>query len=79
MKYYENPTEMFRKRAEKSKRMTDAEYSQYMNADTNSESANEHYLKSQHHYKKAEENEKKAKENVGKTWAKKRKKTLEKI
>ena len=70
MAFYENQSDMFKKRAEKCKRDGDRFYAQAMTAKQNGDSAkyNELMAQAQYQYKQQKENEAKAKEHTGKTW-----------
>lgn len=70
MAYYENQSDMFKKRAEKCKRDGDSFYAQAMDAKERggSEKYRELMAQAQYQYKQQNENEAKAKEHEGKTW-----------
>lgn len=70
MAFYENQSDMFKKRAEKCKRDGDHFYAQAMAAKESgdAEKYKELMAQAQYQYKQQKENEAKAKEHEGKTW-----------
>jgi len=70
MAYYENQSEMFKKRAENCKKNGDRLYAQAIAAKErgDKEKYNKYVAQSQTQFKMQKDNEAKAKEHLGKTW-----------
>jgi len=70
MAYYENQSDMFKKRAENCKKNGDRLYAKAMEAKErgDKEKYREYMAQAQTQYKMQKENEAKAKEHAGKTW-----------
>ncbi|MBI0158351.1 MULTISPECIES: hypothetical protein [unclassified Snodgrassella] len=70
MAFYENQSDMFKKRAENNKKQGDQYYAMAMKAkdEGNSKEYGKYFVQSQTQYKMQKENELKAKEHAGKSW-----------